>query len=236
MIRINSILFLIGASLVACSSHLVVLPSSGKTAILENNKDQTAIKEAIQPYKDSVDKVMSTVLATAPIDFESGRPNSLLGNWTADALFANQTRTVRMSEPVFCLLSVGGLRSAIGKGNVTRGDIFRLMPFDNQVVWLRMPISSLTKIETYLNQSGGEPISNAQLIQGKLVLNGIQENTTHFWVITSDYLANGGDRMDFFMDAIDRQQKPQLLRDIFMSECQLQGELIPSAEKRIQLK
>jgi 2',3'-cyclic-nucleotide 2'-phosphodiesterase (5'-nucleotidase family) len=134
------------------------------------------------------------------------------------------------------LLSVGGLRSAIGKGNVTRGDIFRLMPFDNQVVWMRMPIASLTKIEAYLNQSGGEPISNAQLIQGKLVLNGIQENTTHFWVITSDYLANGGDRMDFFLDAIDRQQKPQLLRDIFMSECQLQGELIASPEKRIQLK
>ena len=110
------------------------------------------------------------------------------------------------------------------------------MPFDNQVVWMRMPIASLTKIEAYLNQSGGEPISNAQLIQGKLVLNGIQENTSHFWVITSDYLANGGDRMDFFLDAIDRQQKPQLLRDIFMSECQLQGELIASPEKRIQLK
>jgi 2',3'-cyclic-nucleotide 2'-phosphodiesterase (5'-nucleotidase family) len=227
---------LIGASLVACSSHFTILPTSGKTAILENNQDQTDIKEVIQPYKDSVEKVMSTVLATTAIDFESGRPNSLLGNWTADALFANQTRTVRMSEPVFCLLSVGGLRSAIGKGNVTRGDIFRLMPFDNQVVWMRMPIASLTKIEAYLNQSGGEPISNAQLIQGKLVLNGIQENTTHFWVITSDYLANGGDRMDFFLDAIDRQQKPQLLRDIFMSECQLQGELIASPEKRIQLK
>lgn len=220
----------------ACSSHFTILPTSGKTAILENNQDQTDIKEAIQPFKDSVEKVMSTVLATAAVDFESGRPNSLLGNWTADALFANQTRTVRMSEPVFCLLSVGGLRSSIGKGNVTRGDIFRLMPFDNQVVWMHMPIASLTKMEAYLNQSGGEPISNAQLVQGKLVLNGMQENTTHFWVITSDYLANGGDRMDFFLDAIDRQQKPQLLRDIFMSECQLQGELIASPEKRIQLK
>ncbi len=236
MIRINSILFLIGASLVACSSHLVVLPSSGKTAILENNPDQTAINEVIQPYKDSVEKAMSVILATSPVDFESGRPNSLLGNWTADALFANQTRTVRFSEPVFCLLSVGGLRAAIGKGNVSRGDIFRLMPFDNQVVWMRMPIASLMKIEAYLIQSGGEPISNAQLIQGKLVLNGIQENTTHFWVITSDYLANGGDRMDFFLDAIERQAKPQLLRDIFMSECQFQGELIASPEKRIQLK
>ena len=220
----------------ACSSHFTILPTSGKTAILENNQDQTDIKEAIQPFKDSVEKVMSTVLATAAVDFESGRPNSLLGNWTADALFANQTRTVRMSEPVFCLLSVGGLRSSIGKGNVTRGDIFRLMPFDNQVVWMHMPIASLTKMEAYLNQSGGEPISNAQLVQGKLVLNGMQENTTHFWVITSDYLANGGDRMDFFLDAIDRQQKPLLLRDIFMSECQLQGELIASPEKRIQLK
>jgi len=226
------IFFLIGASLLACSSHLNI--SGSKVPINVHANEKQEISTFISPFKDSMDRAMNLILAESSVSMEVGRPSSLLGNWASDALFVNQTRTVKLSEPIFCLLNTGGLRSSIGKGPVTLGDIFRIMPFENNVVWLRLPISSLDKIEYYLQQSGGEPISNASMFQGRFSVNNVTEETKFVWVITTDYLANGGDRMDFFQDAIERSDKKTLLRDVFIEEAKLQKNLIVSFEKRIQ--
>ncbi|MEY3586402.1 MAG: hypothetical protein RLZZ243_1466 [Bacteroidota bacterium] len=226
------IFFLIGASLLACSSHLTL--SGTKVPLNIDSNEKQEVSSFISPFKDSMDRAMNLILAESSISMEVGRPSSVLGNWASDALFVNQTRTVRLSEPIFCLLNTGGLRSSIGKGPVTLGDIFRIMPFENSVVWLRLPISSLDKIEYYLQQSGGEPISNASMMNGKLMVNGVSEKTQFIWVITSDYLANGGDRMDFFQDAVERSDKKTLLRDVFIEEAKTQKNLIVSSEKRIQ--
>ena len=226
------IFFLIGASLLACSSHLNI--SGSKVPINVDANEKQEVSDFISPFKDSMDRAMNLILAESSISMEVGRPSSLLGNWASDALFVNQTRTVKLSEPIFCLLNTGGLRSSLGKGTVTLGDIFRIIPFDNHVVWVRFPISSLEKIQNYLLQSGGEPISNASMTNGKLMVNGVSENTTFIWVITTDYLANGGDRMDFFQDAVERSDTKTLLRDVFIEEAKMQKNLIVSSEKRIQ--
>ena len=196
------LLFLIGASLLACSSHLTTTAS--KVSLNYDSAEKQEVSQFISPYKDSMENTMNQVLAESSVSMEVGRPSSILGNWASDALFVNQTRTVKLSEPIFCLLNTGGLRSSIGKGPVTLGDIFRIMPFENSVVWLRLPLASLDKIQSYLQQSGGEPI------------------------------ANGGDRMDFFQDAVERFDKKTLLRDVFIEEAKTQKNLIVSSEKRIQ--
>jgi 2',3'-cyclic-nucleotide 2'-phosphodiesterase (5'-nucleotidase family) len=226
------IFLLIGASLLACSSHLNI--SGSKVPLNVDSNEKQEVSSFISPYKDSMERAMNLILAESSVSMEVGRPSSLLGNWASDALFVNQTRTVKLSEPIFCLLNTGGIRSSLGKGPVTLGDIFRIMPFENSVVWLRLPISSLVKIQYYLQQSGGEPISNASMNQGKLTVNGATENTTYFWVITTDYLVNGGDRMDFFQDAVERSDKKTLLRDVFIEEAKTQKKLIVSSENRIQ--
>jgi 2',3'-cyclic-nucleotide 2'-phosphodiesterase (5'-nucleotidase family) len=226
------IFFLIGASLLACSSHLNI--SGSKVPLNIDSNEKQEISTFISPFKDSMDRAMNLILAESSVSMEVGRTSCLLGNWASDALFVNQTRTVKLSEPIFCLLNTGGLRSSIGKGPVTLGDIFRIMPFENSVVWLRLPISSLDKIEYYLQQSGGEPISNASMFQGRFSVNNVTEETKFVWVITTDYLANGGDRMDFFQDAVERNDKKTLLRDIFIEEAKTQKNLIVSSEKRIQ--
>ena len=85
-------------------------------------------------------------------------------NWMADAVFANQTKNVRLSYPTFCLLNTGGIRSSLGIGPVSLGDLYKLMPFDNSIVWVRLPISTLESIESYIEESGGEPISNINIV------------------------------------------------------------------------
>lgn len=232
MIRIVSIV-IIGAGLLACSSVNTLSVSSRTEKLNDSVQVNSRIDSLIRPYKDTLGKEMNGVIAEAMTDFNVGRPGSNLGNWVADAIFVNQTRTVRLSEPVFVLLNTGGLRASLNKGAITIGDIFKLMPFDNELVWVKLPMSVLPEIQAYLLKTGGEPISNAQVEKGVLKLNGGKEAATHFWVITSDYLKNGGDKMTFFSKSEEVLLTGKVMRDCLIDEAKLQGVLIEDSVKRI---
>ena len=225
MILRKLIFIFAGAGLWACSSHLVVNTNVSKEPVSKTIAADSSLYAFISPYKDSLDKRMNEVLAIAEVDFIVQRPASNLMNWVANALFTNQTKTVRLSQPVVCILNTGGIRSSIGKGNVTLGDIYKVMPFDNTVVWVELPISVLSEIEAYLNKSGGEPMANLTLIEGKLSITSSPENPSHFWVITSDYLMNGGDKMNFFSKRTSINETGKLLRDVLIEEARSQGTL-----------
>jgi len=222
------IFILAGAGLWACSSHLVVNTNVSKEPVTKTIAADSSLNAFISPYKDSLDKRMNEVLAKAEVDFIVQRPSSNLMNWVANALFVNQTKNVRLTQPVVCLLNTGGIRSSIGKGNVTLGDIYKVMPFDNIVVWVELPISVLPEIEAYLNKTGGEPMANLSMIEGKLSIPSSPENSSHFWVITSDYLLNGGDKMTFFTKRTNVNETGKLLRDILIEEARNQGTLSTS--------
>jgi 2',3'-cyclic-nucleotide 2'-phosphodiesterase (5'-nucleotidase family) len=224
---------IIGAGLLACSSvtTLSVHPASAKmTPELSSN---ARIDSLIAPYRDSMNREMNVVVGKATVNFIAERPNSNMGNWFADAVFANQTRNVRLAQPTFCLFNVGGIRSSINKGDITIGDVFKVMPFDNEIVWVQLPVSALSDIEAYIKKSGGEPLSNATISNGKLSINGMRDTTTHFWIITSDYLMNGGDKMYFFEKKTQTVLTGKLLRNALLEEVKLQGILINPTDKRI---
>jgi 2',3'-cyclic-nucleotide 2'-phosphodiesterase (5'-nucleotidase family) len=225
--------FIIGASLLACSSYLRIDSKKNKEQISKEINEDEKLTNEIKPYKDSLDKKMNEVLGKSETDFIVARPSSNLMNWVADAVFVNQTRNVRLAQPLICLLNTGGIRSSIGKGDVTLGDMYKIMPFENTLVWVELPISVIPEIEEYLKKSGGEPISNCKLINGKLEINGIRENTTHFWIITSDYLMNGGDKMDFFKKKTNVNSTGKLLRDILIEELKNQGTMVENLELRM---
>jgi 2',3'-cyclic-nucleotide 2'-phosphodiesterase (5'-nucleotidase family) len=220
------ILLFAGAGLWACSSHLVVNGNSNKEVVSQNIIADSSLVSMIKPYKDSLDKRMNEVIAYSEEDFIVKRPASNLMKWVANALFVNQTKNVRLTQPVVCLLNTGGIRSSIGKGNVTLGDMYKVMPFDNMVVWVELPIEVLPEIEAYLNKSGGEPMANLTFIEGKLSITSSPENPTHFWVITSDFLLNGGDKMTFFTKRTNLNETGKLLRDVLIEELRNQGKLI----------
>lgn len=219
------ILIFIGAGLLACSSvtHVFFHPSQVKigSSFISNQH----IDSLVQPYKDSLAKEMNLVIGMSSFNFVTARPNGTMNNWFADAIFTNQTENVRLSEPVMCLFNVGGIRSSFNKGPITVGDVFKVMPFDNELVWVKLPITAIKDIEAYLIKSGGEPISNAQILNGKLQLNGVNSQTQFFWVITSDYLMNGGDNMRFFTQKTAVNTTSKLLRNALLEEVKKQGEL-----------
>ncbi len=227
-------IFIIGAGLLACSSVKTAFVTEQNVQIDSTLIGNSQIDSIILPYRDSLAKEMGEIVATSLYDYTVARPSSVLGNWVADAIFVNQTKNVRLSIPIFCLLNTGGIRSTINKGEVTLGDLYKLMPFDNEVVWVKLAADQLSLIETYLRASGGEPIANATISDGKLNLNGWTDKTTEFWVITSDYLKNGGDKMSFFANPLEVNATGKLMRDVLIEEARFQGTLTIDSTLRIQ--
>ena len=53
----------------------------------------------------------------------------------------------------------GGLRTTLAKGKITRGDIYKVMPFENELVILELNKTDFIGLLHYITASGGEPFS-----------------------------------------------------------------------------
>ena len=224
---------LLAAGTLGCSFKAHVSSTSKNLGVDSSVKATEHIEQFIVPYRDSLSQQMGEIIGKADTSFEVVFPSSNLMNWATDALLLQETQTVRLAEPVICILNAGGLRASLNKGPITVGDLFKLMPFDNSVAWVRLPISRIEAIETFMkNQPKGVPLANARFEKGKLTIQGLNETHTHFWIITSDYLAQGGDKMTFFLAPEAYQLKPKNLRDVFIEEVKRQGTIVNNTEKR----
>ncbi|MDG1334385.1 MAG: 5'-nucleotidase C-terminal domain-containing protein [Crocinitomicaceae bacterium] len=232
------ILFAVGAGLLACSSvNTITLNSSDSSNadVLFQGTEANVVDSMVYPYKHELEDEMNEVIAYAERPFEKGRPGGALNNWAADALLESQIGNARLSGPTFSLLNVGGLRNTINEGDVTLGDLLKVMPFDNEVVWVEMPVETLTEIAEYLTSRNGEPIGGAYLRNGKLEVDGVNANTKTVWILTSDYLLNGGDNMTFFEKKVSVTHSNELLRDAFIRIAKKQKLLNWSDELRIKI-
>ena len=231
-------IFLVSGLLFGCAD-VEKITVEGRSVEVNASVDSSAgIDGLIGPYRDSMNAQMDVVIAYASDDFVKGRPHGALNNWSADAIFNYEMRTNVGTEypgPYMCLLNVGGLRNPLSEGDITIGDVYKLMPFDNEVVWVEMPWESSVDIANYLVKRGGEPIAGAELIGDSLIFDGIQEPMETFWVITSDYLMNGGDKMTFFEQKISSSYSGVLMRDVMIEEASLQDTLDFDDEPRIKL-
>lgn len=223
----------IGAGLTACSFHSYTHFESKSIPIKSEEKTVNRIDSIISPYRVELEKEMNQVIAFAPEALINERPSGRLGKWVCDNLL-NQYKDTFQTHPLFCLLNFGGLRSPINAGNVTIGDIFKVMPFDNQVVLVKMPSNSMNEIITFLRKTTGEPIGGFQLIEGKVFVKGKQWTPTDFWILTSDYLMNGGDKMDFFNQKMEVIQTGNLLRDQLLIAAKKQETIQIEKSERIK--
>jgi 2',3'-cyclic-nucleotide 2'-phosphodiesterase (5'-nucleotidase family) len=231
----KKVLFIVisGAGLLSCSSVSLNVRSE-TIAINKYEAQQTSLDSMVSLYKDSVDQEMNEIIAFCENDLIAvKKPSGALSNWVADAIFVHETKNKRLAEPAFCLLNHGGIRSTLNKGQITLGDMFKVMPFDNEIVWVRMPVSELESIARFMRNRGGDPLANAVLTEKSFEINGIMERHTHVWIITSDYLMNGGDNMEFFKKGTEVNYSGTLLRDALIEEARSQGTLLADTSNRM---
>ena len=192
-------------------------------------KADSSILEIYKPYKLGLDSIMNEVICYSPFFLEKSKPESRLSNWMADVCLNTLNEKYEVD---FCLLNYGGIRSTLPNGDITTKNIFQLMPFENELVIIEIPDSSFTKALDYLKQSEGHPISGIELkILNTTITHSLQAKKS-IKIATSDYLANGGDRMFFFADSIQMIKTDLKIRDVLLAECKKIDTLYTTIDNR----
>jgi len=231
----TGIFILVGAGLLACSSGSKIYVQ-GEELIVSTTLVSTSseMESFIQPYTDSLDAEMNRILGYATENLERNRPEGALGNFMADLSlkYALDQGWVLPEQQPICILNHGGLRSPINQGAIRVGDIYKLMPFDNTLVVVTLDRSALKEIHTYLINSGGEPIAGFRVSQ-ELIDGPSSEVLT---IVTTNYLASGGDKMNFFLESKAIMEDAKLLRDIIIEHVSKTDTILPALDQRVSLK
>ena len=168
----------------------------------------------IKPYRIKVNKEMNAVLCYTPKDLvrTDGKLESSLGNLLADLSYerANPVFNARTGKNIdFAMFNYGGIRASIPKGQITMENAFNLMPFENTFVVAELSPNKIKELIHYLiSQNIATPISKQFHLKitkngYKVTVNGKPLNPSkNYLVLTSDYLQNGGDNMNFFKNPV----------------------------------
>ncbi len=178
----------------------------------------------IAPYKNSLDIEMNEIIAYSDIDITKNQPEGLLNNFISDLLLymCNTKYALNNAQYDVAILNNGGLRSAIPRGLVTIGDIYNLMPFENSVVVITISAESFVEMVKYIISTGGIPFAGMRIVSRQqklesLTINGQQVDMTRkYTVVTSDYLAQGGDKMSFFNNPVEVKNLSISVRDLII--------------------
>lgn len=169
------------------------------SAALQGNE---ALSLLLKPYSDSLNGIMNRVLAVSEGVLRKALPEGSLGNFCADACMRQaQLRcdSLKWTRPDLCILNHGGLRAPLPEGNITCGNVFELMPFENELVLVELDSSQLSNVIQWAARKKGAPVSGIRfLISAEkaqdIVIGGQAINGTRKYIIlTSDFLATGGD-------------------------------------------
>lgn len=231
-------LLILGAGVTACSFRFQkTVVASTQTVDSNSPQANPKLDSLIAPYRRAMIAEFSQVIGSSKNELLTNRNSMTLGFWICDELiqYAQKPTVVKQGDPVFAMINYGGLRSDIPAGPITVGTIYKVMPFDNRISFLKLAVDKLKEIESYLKKSGGEPIGGFRIEKGQLV---VPDSTCYqkgyFWMITSDFLANGGDKMTFFDNPLERIDTHELLRDFILNRVKQGGEIGNEDNGRIE--
>lgn len=237
LVRLNIFVSFVQCSLIlfiACKPSFKIQKTEQVEYIFSdslNNEADSSVIKYIAPYKEKMSITMSDVLAESEFAMEKGNPESVLGNFVADACMGETTKKIHSNDGRkidFAFFNNGGLRRALPKGKITRMDVFELMPFENELVVLKINGDVVKKIFNFIASKDGAPVSGARFrIKDKRAIDIVIQNepldsTKTYRVLTSDYLANGGDSFDMITDA-DREPVNLKVRDAIIQFLEVLG-------------
>jgi len=219
------LLIIISSSFICCDN--IELNSTSFSRIEIIGPEENIFTDEIQVYKDSIDLKLDRIVGYSEglytkTDFDKTNFNSSLGNLVADILFTQSDSIFNEQEGKkidFVLQNHGGIRSSLFKGDIKLTDIYKILPFENEIVIIEVLGETVEEIITFLRKEiNPHPISgisigtNKALIKGKLI-----DPSKKYYISTNDYLLNGGDNM-FFLEKNSRVYRlGYSLRDAFIN-------------------
>ncbi len=207
-------------SSIACNRVLVP-----QEIVRTDNIEIDSSSQSNSPFLDSMigfySKDMGDLLERKLIESEDQlqkkRPESALGNYMADAVLWS-AKKYNSDSVDFAFVNMGGIRNSLPKGNVTVRNVFELMPFDNQIVILELKGDQFLELLSQIKKGGFEPQAGLAYANGFWILNGQQINESrHYNVAVSDYVASGGDSYFVLTKAVKRINTGIAIRDCIIA-------------------
>lgn len=203
------------------SSEPVIVKTELIPIIARDTVINSPMHEFILKYKGELDKKMNHVIGYAPETMEPKQPESELSNLIADIMLTEARKT----EPTTaaCVTNMGGIRSTLYEGNITIGNIFSILPFENTLVILKLKGSDIIALSDIIAMRGGEAVSGIRLhinSKGKaenLLLQGEKvDPEKDYYITTNDYLSYGNDQMTPLANYSEIIKPGTLIRDIML--------------------
>jgi 2',3'-cyclic-nucleotide 2'-phosphodiesterase (5'-nucleotidase family) len=191
------------------------------------------IESVILPYRTKIMADIGEVLCISKDPLFGGRPESSLTNFCADLILQEADSICLKKYPDIhmsvSMVNTGGLRVPIPKGEVKVQNMFELMPFENEVAFLKMSGIELRKFIDHMASRGGEGVAGMRFgikndkginpeIQGQPL-----DDSKSYWLVTSDYIANGGDGCEILTGVKVRIDTGIKYRDLFISHLRNMG-------------
>jgi len=182
-------------------------PTENQPIASDATVDKTA-EELISPYTQGMAKAMDEVIGFCPGFWEKKKPTSTIGSFMAEATYQAAAETGNRVD--FCVLNYGGIRSTLDSGDITIGEVYQIMPFENEITILTLSKEQMDELFKLIEKKGGEPFAN-HLWKDQTAYHIM--NRTSYRVATNDYMANGGDGYTLLSEAIERIDTGIKIRD-----------------------
>jgi 2',3'-cyclic-nucleotide 2'-phosphodiesterase (5'-nucleotidase family) len=236
--KFKDLIILLALSLFfSCNSRMKVAEIKSSHLDLQSEMTDSLIYKELSPYKSRFDNEMNEILAHSVSDLVKGQPESNLGNFVTDCILYKSKEFYKKNnlkvDAVF--LNNGGLRASLPKGEISKGKIFELMPFDNEMVLAVVSGKKMKELVNFISNKGGVPVSGIRMEIDKnkkasrvIIDNLPLDSTRNYNVVSSDYLILGGDNISFFRDS-EKVYSGILIRDILIEYCRelsKQGKII----------
>ncbi|MBW6535734.1 MAG: 5'-nucleotidase C-terminal domain-containing protein [Mariniphaga sp.] len=151
---------------------------------------------------------MSRIIAVSAEEMVKDRPESNLTNFLADLLLVEGAKIASEMEenirPSISYYNYGGIRTFLPEGEITIGKIFELMPFENELVFLKLSGEQVLEFLNIIAAKGGDSVGGARFkiaadkaVNVEVAESFLNENE-YYWLVTNDYVAAGGDGLDVF--------------------------------------
>ncbi len=212
--------------------------------ILKSNEQNQDLENLIKPYRNKI-KNLSKVIgySETSMSINDGKLESSLGNFLADILRDEVNpifKELHGQSIDFCILNKGGIRASINKGPITQHDLFKVMPFDNKSVIVKITGRDVMNLINFINKENkSHPTSGIKInfdenkIIKILIQNSDFDPKKNYFVLTSDFLQNGGDNMFFLTNPIDKYEIDLNIRDAFIKNILKKDTISGKKDKRL---
>ncbi len=238
MIRFFRLSLIVLAVLV---SGCTIFKSTAEPADLDYPDPDTEIASLLDSFRPGLESVMGEHIAVVMDTIKFRQPEGALGNMVADALRFRASRELGM----FIHLGVIGessFQTHFLPGPLTKGDLYEFMPYENHLVVLELPGTSVQKLLHQIAEVGGAPVSGSRFsidqenrARGMIVNSEVIDLSKSYYVATSSWIANGGDRFSALWNPISRTDLEHIdIRDLYVEFFRGRAEIYNETDGRIR--